>query len=166
MLEVEIRYRYDDRERLIRRLMEWDAELAEDRTDVDQYFNSADRDFKKTDEAFRIRSTGSANCFTYKGPKRDLETKTRTEIEVPLGEGDEVATDARRLLLALGYKPVVVVRKQRQVYRFERGGFPMEACFDEVERVGPFLELEIMAEEEQYEASKACLLYTSPSPRD
>lgn len=161
MLEVEIRYRYTDRAALIARLTAWGATNTQNRTDVDSYFNAPDRDMKAADEAFRLRRVGRMNCLTYKGPKRDTETKTRTEIEVPLGDGDEIAADTERLLLALRYKPIVVVRKQRQVYQFIRGEFQMEACFDDVELVGPFIELEIMAEEDQYEAAKGVLLQTA-----
>jgi len=56
---------------------------------------------------------------------------------------------------------VVVVRKKRQVYRFDRGGFHLEACFDDVDLVGPFVELEILAPEDHYEAAKAVLLQTA-----
>lgn len=158
MLEVEVRYRTSDRPRVIARLLGWGATLAADRFDIDQYFNPPERNLKDSDEAFRIRRVGRSNCLTYKGPRRDTETKTRTELEVPLGDGDEVAADAERMLLALGYRPVVVVRKCRQVYRFTRGGFELEACFDDVERVGPFVELEILALEDQFEAARAVLL--------
>src|SRR5262245_21439415 len=161
MLEVEVRYRTSDRAAATDKLRAWGATLAQDRTDVDSYFNPPDRDLKASDEAFRLRRVGKANCLTYKGPKRDAETKTRTEIEVALADGDETAADAERLLLALGYRPVVTVRKRRQVYRFERGDFKMEVCFDEVELVGAFVELEILAPEEQYEPAKRVLLETA-----
>jgi adenylate cyclase class 2 len=161
MLEVEVRYRTADRQGVIDRLVALGAELAQDRTDVDQYFNAPDRDLKAHDEAFRLRRIGEANCLTYKGPKIDTETKTRLEIEVPLGDGPEVAADAERLLTALKFKPVVLVKKKRVVYRFLRDGFAMEACFDDVELVGEFVELEILAPEEQYEAAKAVLLQTA-----
>jgi adenylate cyclase, class 2 len=161
MLEVEVRYRTHDRVGVIARLVEWGAEFAENRIDVDQYFNPPERDLKTSDEAFRLRRIGDTNCLTYKGPRRDTETKTRTEIEIPLGNGEVVAADMQRLLLALNYRPVVVVRKQREVYRLTRGGFAMEVCFDDVERVGPFVELEILAPEEQYEPAKAVLLQTA-----
>jgi adenylate cyclase class 2 len=161
MLEVEVRYRTDDRPAVIARLRALGAELAQDRVDVDQYYDAPNRDLKATDEAFRLRRVGETNCLTYKGPKIDTETKTRLEIEIPLGDGGEIATDAGRLLAALGFRPVVIVQKKRLVYRFTRGGFAMEACFDDVERVGPFVELEILAPEEQYEAAKAVLLQTA-----
>jgi adenylate cyclase class 2 len=161
MLEVEVRYRTADRAGVIARLVKWGATLAQDRVDVDHYFNAPDRDLKTTDEAFRLRRIGPANCLTYKGPKRDKETKTRTEIEVPLTDGDDVAFDTERLLLALRYISVVVVRKKRQVYRLTRDGFPMEVCFDDVDLVGQFVELEILASDEKYEPAKATLLQTA-----
>jgi adenylate cyclase, class 2 len=161
MLEVEIRYRYTDRADLIARLVKMGATLSQDRTDIDHYFNPPDRELKTTDETFRLRRVGQTNCLTHKGPKREQETKTRTEIEVPLADGDEVARNMQQMLAALGYRPIVVVRKKRQIYQFARGGYHMEACFDDVELVGPFIELEIMAEEEHYEPAKRLLFETA-----
>ncbi|MBN9123011.1 MAG: class IV adenylate cyclase [Planctomycetes bacterium] len=161
MLEVEVKYRNADRIAAIATLLEWGAALTQDRTDVDLYFQAPDRDLKATDEAFRLRRSGPKNCLTYKGPKRDTETKTRAEIEVALADDDATATDAERLLVALGYKPVIAVRKKRRVYRFQRDGFDLEACFDTVDRVGEFVELEILAEEARYETAKAALLATA-----
>jgi len=161
MLEVEVRYRTADRPGVIARLLALGAELAQDRTDIDQYYNAPQRDLKLTDEAFRLRRIGEANYLTYKGPKIDPDTKARLEIEIPLGAGGEVAADTQRMFAALGFKPVVLVQKKRVVYSFTRGGFAMEACFDDVERVGPFVELEILAPEEHYEAAKAVLLQTA-----
>jgi adenylate cyclase class 2 len=158
MLEVEVKYRNADRAAAVAALLDWGATLAQDRTDVDLYFQAPDRDLKASDEAFRLRRIGTKNCLTYKGPKRDTETKTRPEIEVALADGDAVAADAERLFVALGYKPVVPVRKRRRVYQLRRDEFDMEVCFDTVEGVGEFVELEILAEEAQYEAAKATLL--------
>jgi adenylate cyclase class 2 len=158
MLEVEVKYRNADRTAAVAALLDWGATLAQDRTDVDLYFQAPDRDLKATDEAFRLRRVGAKNYLTYKGPKRDAETKTRPEIEIALGDGAETAADAERLFTALGYKPVAAVRKKRRVYTFTRDGFELEACFDAVERVGEFVELEILAEEARYAAAKATLL--------
>jgi adenylate cyclase class 2 len=158
MLEVEVKYRNADRAATVAALLEWGATLLQDRTDVDLYFQAPDRDLKATDEAFRLRRVGVKNYLTYKGPKRDSETKTRPEIEVALADGDETAAGAERLLVALGYKPVTTVRKKRRIYQFQRDGFEVEACFDSVDRVGEFVELEILSEESQYEIAKATLL--------
>src|SRR4051812_5316273 len=157
MLEVELKFRNADRTAAVATLLDWGAVLAQDRTDVDLYFQAPDRDLKATDEAFRLRRVGAKTYLTYKGPKRDAETKTRPEIEVALADGGGTAADAERMFLALGYKPVTTVRKKRRVYEFTRDGFHMEACFDTVDGVGEFVELEIVAEEAHYEAAKAVL---------
>lgn len=161
MLEVEVRYRTAGRDAVIARLSEWGASLAADRIDIDHYFNPPDRELKDSDEAFRLRRIGPANFLTHKGPRIDAETKSRTEIEVPLGDGDEVAADMERMLLALKFRPVVVVRKHRLLYRLERDGFAMEFCFDDVDLVGAFVELEILAPDDRYEAAKSVLLRTA-----
>jgi adenylate cyclase class 2 len=161
MVEVEMKFPVADFGSVERRLAEWHAVADPPRTDVDQYFNAPDRDFAKTDEAFRLRRIGAANLITYKGPKRDAQTKTRTEIEVPLADGDKAAEDFTRLAVCLGYRPVAKVQKQRRVYHIERGGFPLEFCLDEVTGLGRFVEVEILASENALEKARAVLMQTA-----
>src|SRR5437588_10676404 len=116
MLEVEMKFPIRNFASIERRLAEAGAHEPHVRQEIDQYFNAPDRDFALTDEALRVRRIGSANFLTYKGPKRDAQTKTRTEIEVPLADGAAVAEMLERLLTHLGYRPVAVVRKVRRVY--------------------------------------------------
>ena len=158
VLEVEVKYRCEDPAGLVSKLLALGAEKMEERTDADHYFNAPDRDFKQTDEAFRLRRIGEQNRLTYKGPKRDAATKTRTEIEVSLADGDEAATGTEKMLVCLGYRPVAVVRKKRVVYRLTRSGFVVEACVDEVDKIGSFAEVEIVAEEARFEDAKAAVL--------
>jgi adenylate cyclase class 2 len=161
LLEVEMKFPVADFQTLERRLAEWGATQRTERRDADHYFNAPDRDFARTDEALRMRRIGEANFVTYKGPKRDLQTKTRTEVEVPLAPGDAAADDFCRILCHLGYRPVAVVRKKRRVYHLDRDGFPLEVCLDEVDGLGPFAELEIMAPEEELESARSVLLNTA-----
>ncbi len=161
MLEVEVRYRTANPAGVVARLQAAGATLDQDRTDEDLYFQAPDRDFKARDEAFRLRRIGLTNFLTFKGPRRDTETRTRTEIEIPLGAGLDVATDATALLQALGYRPLVTVRKRRTIYGLNREGFHLEVCFDDVERVGAFVELEILATEDQYEQARTILFQTA-----
>jgi adenylate cyclase class 2 len=158
MLEVEMKFPVADFGPVKRSLSQWGAKADAHRVDVDQYFNAPDRDFAQTDEAFRLRRIGTANFVTYKGPKRDAQTKTRTEIEVGLAEGDQAAADFARLVIHLGYRPVAIVRKQRRVFHLERDGFALEVCLDEVADLGCFVEVEILAPEEALEKAKAVLL--------
>lgn len=158
MLEVEVKYSVDDFGPLEAALARWGAALGPPRRDADHYFNAPDRDFARTDEAFRVRSVGVNNFVTYKGPKRDRETKTRLEIEVALADGEAAAADFRRILTLLGYKPSGIVRKSRRVAHCERAGFPLQICLDEVDGLGRFAELEVVAPEEQYDPAKTLVL--------
>jgi adenylate cyclase, class 2 len=156
MLEIEMKFPVVDFAPLRGRLEDWGA-AGEAREDADHYFNAPDRDFARTDEALRLRRIGATNYVTYKGPKRDAQTKTRTEVEVPLGPGDAAAEGFRQLLTNLGYRFVAVVRKRRTVYHLRREGYDLEACLDEVDGVGRFAELEIQAPESELERGRAVL---------
>ncbi|OWK41672.1 class IV adenylate cyclase [Fimbriiglobus ruber] len=161
MLEVEVKYRVADWDRVVATLAGWGATAAAAREDTDHYFNSPDRDFAKTDEALRLRRIGTDNFLTYKGPRRDAATKTRTEIELPVAGGSAAAATAVKFLAHLGYRPVAVVSKVRRVYRFERAGFAVEVCLDDVGAIGRFVEIEIMADEPRFEAAKAAVIATA-----
>jgi adenylate cyclase class 2 len=161
MVEVEQKFPVKDFAALESRLRGLGAIPGEPHVEADHYFNAPDRDFARTDEALRIRRVGNSNRVTYKGPKRDLHTKTRTEIEVPLADGPQAAEDFAQLLTHLGYRPVAVVRKQRRSFHLEREGFPLEVTLDEVEKVGTFAELEIVVTEEQLDNARSVLLRTA-----
>lgn len=158
MLEVEMKFPIPDFVELERQLAKAGGVETAQRHDIDHYFNAPDRDFARTDEALRLRRIGQANFVTYKGPKRDAQTKTRTEIEVPLAAGDGAAEEFARLLQHLGYRPVAIVRKRRRVFHCKVQGYAMEVCLDEVEGLGRFAELEIQAPEEDLEKARDVLL--------
>jgi adenylate cyclase class 2 len=160
MLEIEQKFARADFAAVERRLAEWGAGPAEEHNEADHYFNAPDRDFARTDEAFRLRRVGRANFLTYKGPKRDPNVKIRTELEVPLPDGDDAAAQFTQLLTHLGYRPVAVVRKRRRSYRLTRGGLALNVCLDEVDELGRFAEVEIVAPEEQVDAARAALAET------
>ena len=161
MLEIEQKFAHADFVAIEQRLAEWGARPGEGHTEADHYFNAPDRDFARTDEAFRLRRVGSANFLTYKGPKRKDVVKIRTELEVPLRDGDEAAEQFMQLLVHLGYRPVAVVRKHRRMRHLEREGFALTVCLDEVERLGRFAEVEILAPEEQVDKARTVLADTA-----
>jgi adenylate cyclase class 2 len=157
MLEIEMKFPVSDFASFESRLSEWQAEGPEILEEADHYFNLPDRDFAQTDEALRLRRVGPANFLTYKGPKLDPSTKTRTEIEVPLAEGEDTAEKTIQLFRSLGFRPVAVVTKKRTVYHAHRNGFSLEICLDDVEALGKFVELEILAAEDRLDAGKDTL---------
>jgi adenylate cyclase class 2 len=161
MLEIEQKFASADFVAIEKRLSEWQARCGEQHSEADYYFNAPDRDFARTDEAFRLRRIGDANFLTYKGPKHAGPIKVRTELEIPLRDGDEAAAQMQQLLVHLGYRPVAVVCKHRRMYHLERGGFALTVCLDEVEQLGRFAEVEIVAPEEQRDAAQTVLADTA-----
>lgn len=161
MLEVEAKYRLPDPATIEARLRDWGAVLAADHAEADHYMNAPDRDFARTDEAFRLRRIGEANYLTYKGPRHDVTSKTRTEVEVPCPPGEAAAESFLTLFRRLGYRPTAVVRKRRRIYEWRRDGFTVHACLDDVDGVGRFVELEIVAAEADYEAAHRVVMQTA-----
>jgi adenylate cyclase class 2 len=157
MLEIEMKFPIADISKLESKFTALPAKEAESISEADHYFNAPDRDFAKTDEALRLRRIGEKSHVTYKGPRTDRHTKTRKEIEVPLGDDPANAEGFMEILTHLGYRPVAVVRKQRRILKLERGGFPVEICLDRVDELGDFVELEIVAGEDKLDAAKATL---------
>ena len=161
MLEVEAKYQLTDPARVESRLREWGAVVIADHAEVDHYLNAPDRDFARTDEAFRLRQIGDKNFLTYKGPRRDSVSKTRTEVEVACEPGADSAETFLKLFGYLGYGLTAVVRKRRRIYEWQRDRFIIHACLDDVERVGRFIELEIVAADEDLETARAVIFATA-----
>jgi adenylate cyclase class 2 len=161
MLEIEQKFAVADLAAVARTLADWGALPGADHVEADHYFNAPDRDFARTDEAFRLRRVGPANFLTYKGPKKAGPVKVRTELEVPLPDGDRSAEDVTRLLMHLGYRPVALVRKRRRYFHLKRGGFDLTVCLDEVDDLGRFAEVEVLAPDEQEAAARAALEETT-----
>lgn len=113
--------------------------------ETDLYYNGIERDYRKTDEALRLRSSrtlsGSAGQadnakahITYKGSKVDSRSQTRPELETAIGELETM----KAILEKLGFPVVMTVKKQRAY--FHKG--KVTVCLDEVECLGSFIELE------------------------
>jgi len=149
MLEIEMKFAVSDFAPIVATLAQWGAKSLPTIEEADHYFNAPDRDFANTDEAFRLRCIGEQNRVTYKGPKQAWPTKTRTEIEISIEPGPKAAEQFRQMLQLLRFRPTAVVKKHRTAYDFERDGFELQACCDEVEALGRFMEIEIVAEPEQ-----------------
>jgi adenylate cyclase class 2 len=161
MLEVEAKYKLTDPTWVEARLRDWGAVVVSEHTEVDHYLNAPDRDFARTDEAFRLRQIGEKNFLTYKGPRHDSVSKTRTEVEVACAPGTASTEAFLKLLGYLGYGLTAVVRKRRRIHEWKRGRFAIHACIDDVERVGKFIELEIVAAEEDLETARTTIFATA-----
>jgi adenylate cyclase class 2 len=163
MLEVELKYALTNAPTFGDKFASLGARKQATLVEEDQYFNAPDRDFGSTDEALRLRKVGSANILTYKGPKKELSSKTRTEIEVMLAEGDDNAKRCAELLSHAGFRPTRVVRKTRTKYEWDHQGFPVTASIDDVDGLGQFIELEILVSEPDMGRARDVLLKLADS---
>ncbi len=145
--EVEQKFPVEQFELLRERLAQMNVAWRPVVQQVDTYFRHPVRDFATTDEALRVRRVGDSNCVTYKGPKVDAETKTRHEIEIPLGPGSQTHEGACDILTALGFAVVAQVVKLRTVGELVWQGHHVELALDDVQHVGRFVELETQADE-------------------
>ena len=112
----------------------------------DTYFNSVYHDVKKRDEALRIRT--STDCrsgisktqINFKGPKLDKISMSRMELETEVSDAEVL----KNILIHLDFFTVASVMKTRKYLKCGK----LTACLDQVEGLGDFLELEVIAEQE------------------
>lgn len=136
----------------------------------DIYYNMPTglRDFAKTDEALRIRSSteyknGEKNktekkvfYLTYKGKKLDQISKSRHEIELKL----ENANSMKEILANLGFREILTVKKERELYEFEYKDNKIEALLDYLPALNSyFLEVELIAQSSEELSEKRDQLF-------
>lgn len=158
--EVELKFPLprEDRARLLAEVLRLGGRPAGSVSQSDCYLAHPCRDFGKTHEAFRVRSTGEENCLTYKGPRIDAATKTRRELEVPFAPGAGSAEQLIELFTALGFQTVRSVNKTRESYDLEWQGGPARVELDDVEDLGTFVELETIADQERWAPARDAIL--------
>ena len=156
--EVELKFPVAGLATLEERLADIGAPISAAVVEADTYFAHPARDFAKTDEALRLRRKGQSHYITYKGPKVDAATKTRREIELSLAADEQGFQVWRSLLEALGFSAAGEVRKRRRKAQVTWQNRSVEVSLDEVERLGTFVELELIAPGDGVDAAKACIL--------
>lgn len=158
--EVELKYPTDNTSALETRLTELGASISAAQSETDVYFAHPSLDYTKTDEALRLRRKGTSYTITYKGPKIDSDTKTRREIDLPLAVNEENSFEAWFALLeALGFRPAGEVKKSRRKVRVYWQDANVEVSLDKVERLGDFVELELVVDDDMQslEDAKSCI---------
>ena len=155
--EVELKFRIEDLPKIegqIRSLGSIEQSVV---THIDRYFNHPSRDFRQTDEAFRIRSVGHRNCVTYKGAVIGSVAKTRHEIEVGIADGEENAGQFAEIVQHLGFRFVREVRKTRRSFSLNWNQRTYELALDSLPSLGDFLEVELLAENAERENAEAAV---------
>lgn len=158
MLEVEQKFKVDDRQALSERLVDLGATANVPEHHADTYYRHPCRDFVQTGEAFRIRKIDDVAAITYKGPKlksTDATLKARKEIEWSLAPNDADGSQIVDLLDCLGFTPVATVKKTRETFGWAKPEIVNEnvplnslqsfsVTIDQVEEVGLFAEIELL----------------------
>ncbi|MFW6365831.1 MAG: class IV adenylate cyclase [Spirochaetota bacterium] len=134
MYEIEIKAYCDNIGTFTQKLIGMGAEMKHELYQKDIYFSHPMRDFRETDEAFRIRTVNGVSSVTYKGPKLSTKTKTRVEYETTVGSFDSIFA----ILRNLGFVEGALVEKTRIEYVLEE----VTVCIDSVTGLGDFVELE------------------------
>ena len=134
MIEVELKAWLENERKLEQQLDQIGAKYLKTVNQSDIYFNHPKKDFKKTDEALRIRQEENKYILTYKGPKLDKKSKTREELEVRFEEQIKL----QEILEKLGFKEVYEVKKSRKLFDLDG----IKISIDNIEDLGTFIELE------------------------
>ena len=161
--EVELKFHVDSPQRLESRLQELRFRQTALEQHEDIYLRHPCRDFKQTDEAFRIRRVNESACLTYKGPRHPGTVKTREEIELEI-EFETIA-GWTTMLQRLGFQTVIPVRKSRQIFESQIPEFSsIKVTIDSVEMLGQFAEIEtLVSDQVNLEPEKARILTLSRS---
>jgi len=157
LIEVEIKVKVSNPDSIREKFKSKDGKLILSLHHEDTYFNMPEklRDFRKTDEALRIRksieyeegfesSENKINYYlTYKGKKLDSLTKTRKELEISVSNG-EIMKD---LLNSLGFRDVLTVVKERELYEVHYKDKVIIALIDYIPILNEyFIEVELITE--------------------
>ncbi len=144
--EIEIKLPLRNRQETLEKLLYYRFQETSEIREEDTYFNGIHHDIKKQDEALRIRQ--STDCRTghshtqinFKGPKLDNISMSRMELETEVQDADVMES----ILTHLEFFPVAKVIKTRKYLRRDT----ITACLDQVDGLGDFLELEVVAGKE------------------
>lgn len=162
MIEVELKFRVEDLPLIEKRLTAMEASAGPIESHQDLYFRHPCRDFVATREALRIRRVGitgddasgqtelaKETRVTYKGPLLPGNIKARRELEWSLQPSDPDGHQLQELLGCLGFEAVTTVRKRRYSMSLVREQREVTIAMDDVENVGSFVEVEVIAVGEQ-----------------
>lgn len=135
MTEIEIKLRVADAAKAAEKVRAAGARLVRPKHLEDNtLYDFEDARLKAKGHALRLRLTGRRGLLTFKGPTiKSRSFKVRTEHETAVKN----PTELRKILKALGLKPVFSYRKHRTLFLKGR----LRIALDET-RAGCFLELE------------------------
>jgi adenylate cyclase class 2 len=142
MNEIEIKVKIDDKDKFKNKLKNLGCILSIPFKQEDYVFVSKDIIGDNTgpgDIIIRIRKENGKNKLTLKQKKQNIVESKEIEFEV------SDLKKAKDFILTLGYKEHVIVKKTRIKTSYK----DYEICIDDVEKLGTFIEVEVMTDEEE-----------------
>jgi predicted adenylyl cyclase CyaB len=103
---------------------------------LDEYYDTSDRQLKKQDLVVRIRTNGEKKTIALKSPRIDLPSgmTSRIELEFLSAEGERV----HHQLLSQGLQPNEAAEKERWSFVYQ----DCEIVLDKLPFIGSFIEIE------------------------
>ena len=150
MREIELKFKVDNLDVLINKLKEEQCEISAVKMQNDTIYvqNLDDTESKEGSVWLRVRKENDKIELNYKKQSKKKMESEEIEFEVSSYEL------ANQFLKALGYLPWVEVNKKRRYSKFKE----YNICIDEVERLGSFIELEILVDNDNKDDYEVALL--------
>lgn len=150
VIELEASYHLEDNyDNILNKIKEEGFKFVEDIIEEDTYYTDKDFTFITDRVCLRTRKTNDNLLeLTYK-PKTDNSTEQYGKKEVNLKLRVEDYEDVRYIIEQLGYIKYVSFKKHRKIFTNLYKGFEHNIMIDEIEGVGNFIELEIIANTEE-----------------
>ena len=150
MREIELKFKVDNLDALINKLKEEQCEISTVKMQNDTIYvqNLDDIESKEGSVWLRVRKENDKIELNYKKQSKKKMESEEIEFEVSSYEL------ANQFLKALGYLPWVEVNKKRRYSKYKE----YNICIDEVERLGSFIELEILVDKDNKEDYELALL--------
>jgi len=153
MREIELKFKVDNIEKLIKELENKKCEISPIKIQCDTIYVSDINNTESTEGSvwLRVRKENDKIELNYKKQSNKKMESEEIEFEVSSYEL------ANKFLKALGYAPWVVVNKKRRYSKYNE----YNICIDEVERLGTFVEIELLVSEDDNKYYEALLLNTA-----
>lgn len=140
MREIELKFKVEDRNGLLDKLKDMNCEISEIFSQNDTIYVSDLTHVESVEGSIWLRVRKENEKVELNLKKQSAKIQESKEIEFEVSSYEK----ANQLLETLGYQKWVVVNKKRRYSKY----LNYNLCIDEVERLGTFLEIELLVEEE------------------
>ena len=138
MREIELKFKVDDMNDLLAKLRDMDCEVSEILSQNDTIYVSDLNHVESVEGSIWLRVRKENEKVELNLKKQSAKIQESKEIEFEVSSYEK----ANQLLDTLGYQKWVVVNKKRRYSKY----LNYNLCIDEVERLGSFLEIELLVD--------------------